>query len=96
MSEHGAADAQGAAGEGGETLYWAAYTVLERTGRRPQDADSAANREAFDALVADHFAAWHLWCDGQLGRGAIRGAHGPHCPPLTRKLPGRILNHRSG
>ena len=53
MSEHGAADAQGAAGEGGETLYWAAYTVLERTEQRPQDADSAANREAFDALVAD-------------------------------------------
>lgn len=53
MTEHGATDAQGAAGEGGETLYWACYTVLERTGQRPQDADSPANREAFDALVAD-------------------------------------------
>ena len=53
MTEHGATDAQGAAGEGGETLYWAGYTVLERTGQRPQDADSPANREAFDALVAD-------------------------------------------
>ena len=53
MTEHGATDAQGAAGEGGETLYWAGYTVLERTGQRPQDADSPANREAFDALVAN-------------------------------------------
>ena len=47
MTEHGATDAQGAAGEGGETLYWAGYTVLERTGQRPQDADSpAVPREA--------------------------------------------------
>lgn len=53
MTEHGATDAQDAAGEGGETLYWAGYTVLERTGQRPQDADSPANREAFDALVAN-------------------------------------------
>ena len=74
MSEHGAADAQGAAGEGGETLYWAAYTVLERTEQRPQDADSAANREAFEALVADPQA------DREVERSLQDGAQDPTDP----------------
>ncbi|MDO4918881.1 hydrogen peroxide-dependent heme synthase [Kocuria sp.] len=52
MSEHASTTAQGSGEHGGETLHWAAYTVLERTGNRPQDADSQANRESFDALVA--------------------------------------------
>ncbi|WP_206059889.1 hydrogen peroxide-dependent heme synthase [Kocuria tytonicola] len=56
MTEHATRTGQGAderAGHEGEgTLYWAGYTVLERTGQRPQDADSPANRESFDALVA--------------------------------------------
>nr|WP_314315476.1 hydrogen peroxide-dependent heme synthase [Kocuria rhizophila] len=53
MSEHENGTAQDAAHEGGDTLYWVAYTVLERTGQRPQDAGSAENRAAFDALVAE-------------------------------------------
>ena len=56
MSEHAAKtqghDGQEAAQGGEDKLYWSQYTVLERTGDRAQDADSAASRESFDALVA--------------------------------------------
>lgn len=56
MSEHAAKTqehgGQEAAQGGGDKLYWSQYTVLERTGDRAQDADSAASRESFDALVA--------------------------------------------
>ncbi|CAL8898733.1 chlorite dismutase [Kocuria varians] len=54
MSEHATKNHEqaGASQGGGDTLYWAQYTVLERTGQRPQDADTTANRESFDALVA--------------------------------------------
>ena len=53
MSEHATEARQDAAQAGGDTLYWAGYTVFERTGERPQDADSQANRSAFDELVKD-------------------------------------------
>ena len=36
-----------------ETLYWAAYTVFERTGDRPQDADPDADRAGFEQLVQE-------------------------------------------
>lgn len=36
-----------------DTLYWAVYTVFERTGDRPQDADSDANRASFERLVRE-------------------------------------------
>ena len=51
MSEHATEARQDAAQAGGDTLYWAGYTVFERTGERPRDADSQANRSAFDELV---------------------------------------------
>lgn len=53
MSEHATEARQDAAQAGGDTLYWAGYTVFERTGERPRDADSQANRSAFDELVKD-------------------------------------------
>lgn len=36
-----------------EKLYWAVYTVLERTGDRTPDADSEANQSEFDRLVQE-------------------------------------------
>lgn len=36
-----------------ETLYWAAYTVLERTGDRPRDADPQADRASFEQLLRE-------------------------------------------
>lgn len=50
MSEH---STQEQTTQTDEKLYWAAYTVLERTGDRPADADSQANQETFDQLVKD-------------------------------------------
>ncbi len=56
MSEHVHA-AQQSAVETEETteekLYWAVYTVLERTGDRTPDADSEANQAEFDRLVQE-------------------------------------------
>lgn len=56
MSEHVHA-AQQSAVETEETteekLYWAVYTVLERTGDRTPDADSEANQGEFDRLVQE-------------------------------------------
>lgn len=56
MSEHVHA-AQQSAVETEETteekLYWAVYTVLERTGERTPDADSDANQVEFDRLVQE-------------------------------------------
>ena len=36
-----------------EKLYWAVYTVLERTGERPQDADSQADQARFENAVGE-------------------------------------------
>lgn len=56
MSEHVHA-AQQSAVETEETteekLYWAVYTVLERTGDRTSEADSEANQAEFDRLVQE-------------------------------------------
>lgn len=56
MSEHVHA-AQQSAVETEETteekLYWAVYTVLERTGDRTPDADSEVNQAEFDRLVQE-------------------------------------------
>ncbi|MEX5273257.1 MAG: chlorite dismutase [Kocuria rhizophila] len=56
MSEHVHA-AQQSAVETEETteekLYWAVYTVLERTGDRTPDADSEAHQAEFDRLVQE-------------------------------------------
>ncbi|WP_016997127.1 hydrogen peroxide-dependent heme synthase [Kocuria atrinae] len=56
MSEHVHA-AQQSAVETEETteekLYWAVYTVLERTGDRTPEADSEANQAEFDRLVQE-------------------------------------------
>lgn len=56
MSEHAHA-AQQSATETAETteekLYWAVYTVLERTGDRTPEADSEAHQAEFDRLVQE-------------------------------------------
>lgn len=51
MSEHARAVDESAA-EQNETLYWAAYTVLERIDP-PQDAHTPAHEEQFDRLVSE-------------------------------------------
>ena len=56
MSEHVHAAQQSAVDTEEKTeekLYWAVYTVLERTGDRTPDADSEANRVEFDRLVQE-------------------------------------------
>lgn len=52
MSEHAHA-AQESAVETEEKLYWAVYTVLERTGERAAEADSKDNQAEFDRLVQE-------------------------------------------
>jgi len=56
MSEHVHAAQQSAVdteAKNEEKLYWAVYTVLERTGDRTPDADSEANQAEFDRLVQE-------------------------------------------
>ena len=52
MSEHAHA-AQESAVDTEEKLYWAVYTVLERTGQRAAEADSDENQAEFDRLVRE-------------------------------------------
>lgn len=52
MSEHAPA-AQQSTADTEEKLYWAVYTVLERTGERTAEADSEANQAQFDRLVEE-------------------------------------------